>query len=383
MKLVARSLVSAGVLLSFVGGGVAHATTTETDQALTRIAGSTRSGTAVEASQYLFPDDHTAHKVLLVNEDAPWDALAAGPLASMLGPTSILLSDKNTLNADTRTELDRVLKTNVSTMSAQGETGTSPAAKVIIVGGTGAISTAVEDAIKDIRDDIATTRISGESRYDTACAIVDEMDVIRGARPERVFVASGEAATDSLVAATYGANKTLNGQHTSVLLTPDDALPQCVLNYLDQHGIKPAEGTTLPATPTVKKAIIFGGLSRVSQAVSDALATRVTSVERIAGDTRYKTASDAAEIFFGESNQPSSIVVARGDSPFDALSAAPIAGGKKKAPLLLVTPELPIPAGTVDYLNGHKTHYTGGLVFGGEAAVGTEVVDAIQAIYMP
>lgn len=390
MRTLLRSALGLGVSLSFVGSSlVAQANTyvghpgtgetTVTKTELTRVAGTTRAGTAVEASKLLYPTDHTSKYAILVNEDKEFDALAAGPFAKMKD-APILLTDAGTLTSATATELDRVLKTSTTTMSAQTGTGTSPAATVFIIGGTGAVSTAVEDAVKALRDDIDTERITGATRYDTACALADKMDSIRGSTATKGYLVSGENSADSVVAATYAANKTLNGEHSPIFLTSDTELPQCVVNYLTQHGVKPATGESTPVTPSLQLLTIIGGEVRVPTALENQAKTLVATVLRITGSNRFHTAANAAETYFGEFNKPSAIGVARGDSPFDALAASVVLA-KDNAPLLLVLPES-LPFETEAYLNGHASTIKKGKVFGGESAVSAEVIDAIQDIYM-
>lgn len=72
---------------------------------------------------------------------------------------------------------------------------------VLITGGTGAVSTAVEDAVKGLG--ITTERIGGASRYDTAALLVDFAIDRLGFSAAHVDVATGESFPDALVGGTH------------------------------------------------------------------------------------------------------------------------------------------------------------------------------------
>ncbi len=131
-------------LAAYVGGGT-H---------VHRVSGTDRYGTsAAIAAQFA---SATGHHVYVANGTEFPDALAGGPLAAKNGGPLLLLT-KNTIPAATATEL-----------------GLLAPADITILGGVGAVSPAVETALKAFvgHDAARVHRIGGTDRYDTARKIV-------------------------------------------------------------------------------------------------------------------------------------------------------------------------------------------------------------------
>ncbi|MDQ1540284.1 MAG: large repetitive protein, partial [Actinomycetota bacterium] len=113
----------------------------------TRVFGTDRESTAVAVSQSAFAADGTAPAVVLAREDAFPDALAGGPLAAAKhGP--LLLTASGSLDAVTKTEIQRVLK---------------PGGTVFLLGGTAALSASVSTAVVALG--FGAVRISGSDRF--------------------------------------------------------------------------------------------------------------------------------------------------------------------------------------------------------------------------
>jgi putative cell wall-binding protein len=351
--------------------------TSETKAALERFEGVNRADTAAKISKSQYPTDHSQKYAVLVNRDSFADAVAAGAFAAMK-QAPLLLTAAESLDGPTATELDRVLKTSLTTTT--GET-TSPAAIVYIVGGESAISADVVTAVKAIRSDIDTERISGDTRYVTAVALAKKMDSIRGSGPSAVFLADGETFADSMTAGVYAGNKLVSSNYAPVVLVKTDDVPDSVATYLDGFGVTSVStGEVTPPPPALSNGYVLGGLVRVSQTVFDELDTYIKDLMRIAGDDRYETAANAAETFFGTSNPPSKIGVARGDEFADALAAVPFLATNKD-PLILTKPD-ELPNFSYSYILGHKDSILGGWIFGGEEAVDATVKTQIEEIYM-
>ena len=105
------------------------------------------------------------------------DALAAGPAAGLgLGP--ILLVQQDSIPAATLTELNRL----------QPE-------RVIILGGTAAISAAVFNAIDALAFNPDVTRVSGNNRYETAAALSNAVFPTTGYYPRAAFAFSNDLPT--------------------------------------------------------------------------------------------------------------------------------------------------------------------------------------------
>jgi poly-gamma-glutamate capsule biosynthesis protein CapA/YwtB (metallophosphatase superfamily)/putative cell wall-binding protein len=149
-----------------------------------------------------------------------------------------------------------------------------------------------------------------------------------------------------------------------ILLTPTDRLAPATAATLDDLA--------------VERVVILGGASAISEAVVSELGPDRT-VERIAGRDRYETAAriGAALIAAREADgaaAPDTVVIVRGDQFADALAGGAPAFAEGW-PLLLTEPTRlpPAAAMTLDDLRPSRA-----LVLGGAAAVGSEVVAALE-----
>jgi len=116
------------------------------------------------------------------------------------------------------------------------------------------------------------------------------------------------------------------------------------------------------------------GLAGLTMAASPAQATEDTAVTRVAGETRYSTAADAATSAYATGS--ANVVLASGQVFPDALAAAGVAG-TLDAPILL-TQQDNVPDATLDALDDlGATDIT---IMGGTAAVSQDVEDALVAL---
>ena len=138
-------LVCLFVLTQIVIPPVFAAGSTGTD----RLSGEDRYKTAVAVSQNGWTNSDYA---VLARGDQFADALSAGPLAHKYGGP-ILLTQPNKLNSDTLKELQRL-----------------GVKHLFIAGGMGAVSQAVEDALK-VNGFTTIERIYGYNRYETSVKI--------------------------------------------------------------------------------------------------------------------------------------------------------------------------------------------------------------------
>ena len=118
-----------------------------------RVAGADRYATAAAVSAATFPAGVPA--AFVVTGGSYPDALTAGPAAARAGGP-VLLTGRDTLPAVTAAELDRLRP-----------------GRIVVVGGTGAVSESVRSALERHTDG-AVTRVSGADRYataDTAAAV--------------------------------------------------------------------------------------------------------------------------------------------------------------------------------------------------------------------
>jgi len=294
-----------------------------TDVGAVRIAGSSRIHTAIAASQDLYAD-HTAQVVVLSRSDGFADALAGAPLAVGLdGP--LLLNPTGYLDGSVAQEIQRVLV---------------PSGRVILLGGEAALSRAVQDSLSDLG--IASDRVAGTSRYDTARQIADLITIL-GGEPSYILLATGLSFADALSAGAVA-----SGVRGVVLLTQDGAPAGPTSDFIAAHAAVPR--------------YCFGGPACAAY----------PSSTHLVGQNRYETATLAAQEFFTDSPI---VGVANGQTPWDALSGAAHVGGM--GPLLL-TDKAFLPGPTATYLSDHRTTIEIAFVYGGDAVVSTPVFNEIH-----
>ncbi len=268
----------------------------------------------------------TSNAVVIARGDLFPDALAGAALAYK-NSCPILLTESATLTAETEAEIKRL-----------------GATRAIILGGTGAISSTVEQKLSQLG--LSVTRISGEDRYDTAAKIALEV----GSPSRTAIIATGENFADALAISSHSAEN-----QKPILLVRKDVLPKKTEDTLSSLNIS--------------SVVIVGGTGAVSQTVQDALIAMGITVTRIAGTDRYDTAYKIANQYF---SAPINVYITRGDLFPDALSAAPLAS-MNSAPLLLVKPS-ELPSGIKSYLEAKSAFISGPYIIGGSGAV-SSVVD--------
>ena len=295
-------------------------TTPGRSRRVVRISGADRVATAVALSVEQFGEDG-AGGVVLARADAFPDALAAAPLARRAN-APVLLTGGASLDPRVEAELQRVLPSG---------------GKVHLVGGSSALSSAVEDSVR--RLGYETIRYAGADRFATAVDVAE-----RGlGSPNTIFLATGADFPDAL-----GGGAAAAARGGAVLLT-NGARPDAMTSaYLARHP-----GAAVHA---------LGGPA----AAAYPLATPVV------GPDRYATSTRVAELFFPA---PPTVYVASGASFPDALAAAPAAAADA-APLVLTRPDV-LPANVGDYLDRTAT-IASGIVSGGAAAVTEPVIDSLE-----
>jgi YVTN family beta-propeller protein len=297
---------------------------------VSRIAGAGRYETAVAISQETYPSPAAVPFVFIATGANYPDALAVGPVAaSKQGP--LLLTARDSLPSVVAAEISRL----------------NPA-KIVIVGGVGAVSSAVESQLAALQPDV--TRLQGGDRYATGRAVVEFGYPSAG----EVWIATGRNFPDALSAGAAGA-----GTGYPVLLVDGSAatLDSATLDTL----------TTL-APLRIK---IAGGTSAVSTGIADELALTFpgATIERFSGVNRYET---SAAIIADAYPLADRVLLATGASFPDALAGTPMSG-RIGAPLLVVPPTCFPPASSFYELErlgaGQIT------LLGGSAALGAGVFD--------
>jgi putative cell wall-binding protein len=326
-----------------------------------RIAGaSDRYDTAVKISQTQFPTAHTINRLVIASGENYPDALAAGPLAAVIGGP-ILLTQKNTLPSQTNTEITRVLKTS----DANGST-----TDIYVIGGTAAISNAVLNSIKGLHPGFEVKRIAGATdRVDTAIAISKEMDALRG-NPISFAIASGYNSMDAAAIAVpmtdagIQVGTTSNWRRSAVLLTNTSNLDSRVSAYLNSKK------------SGVVAMYIAGSTSNVSASAQTALNTifGASKVTRVSATDHYDLPPMIASQFY---STPSKVGVTTGENFPDVLAAGPLAASLHMP--LFYSDNVVVNDSISYYMDHHLATLDSVYVFGGTAAISNNTKQTLQA----
>ncbi|WP_226580910.1 cell wall-binding repeat-containing protein [Halobacillus litoralis] len=189
------------------------------DVAVDRISGADRFETAANIAARL---DGNPENVIVADGYNYPDALAVAPYAAREG-YPILLSKTDELPSITKVAL-------------------SDFEESIVVGGTNAISADVEAMLP------GAVRYSGETRYETAAVIAEQLAVQEG----KTFVATGQSFADALAGSVLAAK-----EEASMLLVQQDKLPAVTKEAIDKLDINNFQ--------------VLGGTNAVSDAVASEL----------------------------------------------------------------------------------------------------------------
>lgn len=238
--------------------------------------------------------------------------------------------------------------TNIPSAVAAELTRLHPA-RIVVLGGTGAVSAAVENQLSSFA---SATRVAGGDRYATSAAI-SSTAFASGPHPV-AYIASGEDFPDALSGGALAAGATGGGP---LLLVTRDAIPAAITTELNR--LRPS------------KIVVLGGPGAVGAAVRATLGARAP-VTTLSGADRYATSAAVADGFPAAA---SSVYIAVGTSYPDGLAAA-AAAGNRNAPVLLVT-QHSIPAVTAGALTRLQPNSI--IVVGGTAAIDNGVQTALGA----
>ncbi|MCH4198406.1 MAG: cell wall-binding repeat-containing protein [Clostridium tyrobutyricum] len=286
-----------------------------------RLGGQNRYETSAKISQNKWT---SADSAVVVSGEAFADALSAAPFAKQIN-APILLTSSNSLDNNTSSELSRLKVKNV-----------------YIIGGTGVVSSSVENAVKKMK--INVQRISGSDRYATSLEVAKKIS-----KPEQIFIASGQGFADGLSISSYAASS-----GSPVLLINGNKLTNATLQYVKDNS---------------SKMYVVGGTGVVSDSIVKSL-----GAERISGADRYAT-NLAVLNKFNDKYDLSNIYLASGNGFADALCGSS-AAGKESAPIILLNRD--------GNSNDLKNYIKSGLVnanqiyvLGGEGVVSQNTVDKL------
>lgn len=185
--------------------------------------------------------------------------------------------------------------------------------RIVVLGGTGAVGTAVEGQLAAYATSGVVERHAGPDRYATA-ATVSARAFAPGVPV--AYVATGGSFPDALAGGVAAAR-----QKGPVLLVAPNAIPSATSKELGR--LRPA------------RIVVLGGTSAVSSGVLSALDAFTTGqVSRIAGADRYGTAIETSRATTG-ADAPRTVFLATGTSFPDGLAGTPVAA-RAGGPLLIV-----------------------------------------------
>jgi putative cell wall-binding protein len=295
---------------------------------VTAVAGATRFDTAVQAAKLAYPDG-AGTVVIATGRNWP-DALGGSALAGVLN-APILLTERDALPASVLAEIRSLEATHA-----------------IILGGTAAVGTGIENALK--AELAKVERIAGNSRYETADKVARRVIAEQGtAYDGGAFVATGGNFPDALAAAPLAAAK---------------GWPLYLAN--------PASGLsadTRSAMDGVTDVRILGSTGAVPKSVEWDISDTGRSVMRIGGATRYATAAwiaaygvDAAGLGWD------GVGVATGENYPDALAGGVLQA--KAGSVMLLTPNAALAPEARGALQTNRALISRITIFGGLGALG-------------
>ena len=301
---------------------------------MTRVAGSNRVLTAIEASKH-WP---SATHVVVASEGDWHGALSAGPYAAAKH-APLLLTNTRTLNPEVAAEIRR--------LKVKG---------ITLVGGTAAVSAQVERALAAIAP---VVRHAGPTAHDTAVNLATHS----GSAADTIAVVSDTAWPDAVSASGLA-----NGTHTPpVLFAGKDSVSANTLNAI--RARRP------------KQILMIGGTKVLSERVRQQLASTGVSVHRLSGSNRLLTSHAVVmhSLAGGKSRVP--FIAASANGWADALAAGPFAartGGR----VLLVPHDFMSDSGdTARTLAATRSRWGAGFIMGGRAAVSQSVQDNLESRY--
>jgi N-acetylmuramoyl-L-alanine amidase len=274
--------------------------------------------------------------VVLANGQSYADALCAAPIAKKYG-APILLTSKDKLSDSVKSEIERLNASNV-----------------IEMGGTGVISTAIENELKTDMS-LNVTRIGGKDRYETSVLAAKELGSFND-----IVLASGEGYADALSIAPIAAS-----QGYPILLTSKNSIPESVKDYISSNK------------SLIKNSYVIGG----DGVISDSSVSGLPSPIRLMGNDRYATNVSVIN-HFKSSMKFDKLYVVRGNGPkgnefADALSVSSLAA-KTSSPVILTYNTLS--ETTENFIKSNIEKDTDIIAVGGTASVPDSLISTIKSI---
>lgn len=308
-----------------------------------RLAGDNRVDTAVEVSSATFT---SADVVVLARSDVYADALAGAPVA-LRDDAPILLTPPDDLTDGVAAEIERL-----------------GASEAILLGGTAALSAAVEAEARAMG--LTVTRIGGENRFGTAALLAAEL----GATTESAVLVEGgnpdpaRGWPDAVSAAPFAAFTA-----RPILLVTADDLPDETAAALETQG--------------VTEAVVVGGEAAVGTQVVAEVEAGGTRTRRVAGMTRYETSAAVYAEGLGEGMNEGVVWLATGSNWPDALVVGPAAAAGGNGFLIIDGGSLSASPPTRDVLIDRADLIETARIVGGTGTVSAQVEQEVRVILNP
>lgn len=305
-----------------------------------RLGGADAIGTMSEIVDVAYPARNSCSTVILATNAGYWDALTASGLAGLYN-CPVLLTDPYYLPDLTKYQIARL----------------NPK-KVIIAGGSAAISPAVQAQIKEGYPDMDVQRAEGADAVKTALDIYNKGKGVNGGWGKTAIIATNAGYWDALSASPYSFK-----MHYPIFLASEGG------------GAKSLRSDTLAAIRSggFTRVFICGGTAAISPNVEQQLSG--IPAKRLQGPTAIETSQAVANQCLADGMKPNNLCVATSEGYWDGLAGAALAGGKN-APLILARPGVPTSA-TNGIVNAHKKEISQGYVLGGPAAVPDATLNAL------
>ncbi len=332
--------------------GTTFSVTPNASPVFTPVQAGDRYGTSIEISKDAFPDgitgaDYQGYKTCVLATGENWpDALGASSLAGALGGP-VLLTKTASLPSAVGAEVQRL-----------------GATRVIIIGSTSAVSTAVRNAVAATPGVTRVERLEGTDRYLTATKVASAtVDALGTLYDGSAFVSTGLNFPDALGAAPIAAHK---GWPVYLMGGRGDA---AVAAAMDAHG--------------VTKVHILGSIAAVPDSVKTTIKAGTglgdAAFIRLEGADRYGTAAAVAQYGVDYCNMRwDGVALATGAAFPDALSGGLMQG--RFGSVLLLTSPTALSTAAEGKLTTNKAVIDEVRYLGSESAVSAAVRTKVQSI---
>ncbi|MBP3222557.1 MAG: cell wall-binding repeat-containing protein [Actinomycetaceae bacterium] len=281
----------------------------------------------------------TGGTVLIATSNGFYDALTASGLAGIYG-APLLMTSPSSLPSQTKAELQRLKPS-----------------RIILVGGTSAISANVANSIKSVTG-VTPVRYAGATAFDTADAIASAGV---GKWSDTGIIVTSRSFQDALSSAPYAYAK-----KTPIFLTnaAGTALTAHSIATMKQLGIK--------------KVYIVGGAAAVTEQVVTQLKNNgITLASRIWGSDGIATSKAFANFAISQGMSANNMGVATSASYYDALSGAAF-NGKNNSVLVLASNTNTSAASGVYTAN--KSSVKNAYLYGGVYAISNAAFKSIAGV---